>query len=195
MQCTLARERTLAVLNNQCPKAGGRQLNHHTWNSCFPGDEFLCWGGRKEQSRFKAFLVHTWARLKSSQGGLLQQRDEWFPLWGTSYRQAGVVRSLVGKPPLIWDNGGLFIFYFLPAVLHEKLWVQERYDGWRQETVFWAPCFYNLQQQGLLNWAAETVWWWRGQRSCFASHPLASLFLRGSCFIDISPGLNHISDK
>lgn len=80
IQCILARERTLAMLNNQCPKAGGRQLNHHTWNSCFPGDKFLCWGGRKEQSRFEAFLVHTWARLKSSQGGLLQQRNGWFPL-------------------------------------------------------------------------------------------------------------------
>lgn len=53
-------------------------------------------------------------RLKSAEGGLLQQRDEWFPPQGTRHRQAWVVRLLVRKTPLGWDNGRLSIFYFLP---------------------------------------------------------------------------------
>lgn len=31
-----------------------------------------------EQSHFEAFLMHTWMRPKSAQGGLLQQKDEIF---------------------------------------------------------------------------------------------------------------------
>lgn len=103
-------ERALAIPDNQCPRAVGRQLNYHTWNSRLPGDGFFCWGGRKEQSHFEAFLVHTWMRLKSSEGRLLQQRDERFPPRGTRHRQAWVVRPLVSKP--LW-MGQWGTFYFL----------------------------------------------------------------------------------
>lgn len=39
-----------------------------------------------EHSHLEAFLIHTWMRSKSAQGGLLQQKDEVFTEYSESER-------------------------------------------------------------------------------------------------------------
>lgn len=79
----LASERAFDILGNHCPKASGRQIKCHEWNSRLPGDEFCCWGGRKEQSHCEAFLARSGMRWKSAQGGPLQKSDCHFRALGT----------------------------------------------------------------------------------------------------------------
>jgi len=68
------------------------------------------------------FLTHAWMRLKSSLGGLLQQRDKGFPLRGSGHRQTWVVRPSVRKPPLGRDNisSALFLLYSMRDHGHKK---------------------------------------------------------------------------
>lgn len=110
---TLASERAFDILGNHCPKAAGRQIKCHAWNSRLPGDEFFCWGGRKEQSHCEAFLARSGMRWKSARGGPLQKSDKWLPLQGIGNRQAWVARPSLRKPPLGWENVGLSIFSYM----------------------------------------------------------------------------------
>lgn len=122
---SVAQERAFAILDNHCPKAGGRQLYYHTYNSHLPRDEFFAEEvGRSSHTLKHLWYIHGW-------DWNLHKEDSCSRETSDSHCKAPVVKPSIRKSPLGWISGGLSTFFMLYSMgdhSRRKIWWLKRRD-------------------------------------------------------------------